>query len=126
MDNELKEVIDSVENDLYQSSTIVAKFPDRQRHGMFYLQNGHLHLFDASNQTHEEIDITALNPKATVDYNGSGVLNAYLSTNEKYILIIASRNAGNTEFGSIVWALMTRSWNSSTEGVSSRRKTAIP
>lgn len=99
VDNELKEVIDSVENDLYQSSTIVAKFPDRQRHGMFYLQNGHLHLFDASNQTHEEIDITALNPKAIVDYNGSGVLNAYLSTNEKYILIIASRNAGNTEFG---------------------------
>ena len=99
VDNELKEVIDSVENELYQSSTIVAKFPDRQRHGMIYLQNGHLHHFDAVSQTHEELDLVALNPKAVVDYGGSGVLNAYLSTNEKYILIIASRNSGNTEFG---------------------------
>ena len=29
VDNSLKEVLDSVENKLYQSSTIVAKFPDR-------------------------------------------------------------------------------------------------
>ena len=34
-----------------------------------------------------------------MDYHGSGVLNAYLSTNSKYIIIIASRNPNNTEFG---------------------------
>ena len=99
VDNELKAVIDSVETELYQSSTIVAKFPDRQRHSMVYLRDGRLHVFDAANQSDKEIDLQELNSKAVVDYEGSGVLNAYLSTNEKYIIIIASRNSGNTEFG---------------------------
>lgn len=99
VDNELKEVIDSVETELYQSSTIVAKFPDRQRHSLVYLRDGHLHVYDAAKQTDQEIDLQKLNSKAVVDYEGSGVLNAYLSTNEKYIIIIASRNPGNTEFG---------------------------
>ena len=99
VDNSLKEVIDSVETELYQSSTIVAKFPDRQRHSMVYLRDGHLHIFDAANLSDSTLDLEKLNAKAIVDYSGSGVLNAYLSTNEKYIIIIASRNAGNTEFG---------------------------
>ena len=99
VDNELKAVIDSVETERYQSSTIVAKFPDRNRHCMVYLRDGRLYFFDALTQEDTEIDLQQLNPKAIVDYEGSGVLNAYLSTNEKYILIIASRNAGNTEFG---------------------------
>ena len=99
VDNELKAVIDSVETERYQSSTIVAKFPDRDRHSMVYLRDGRLYVFDALTQEDTEIDLQQLNPKAIVDYGGSGVLNAYLSTNEKYILIIASRNSGNTEFG---------------------------
>ena len=99
VDNELKAVIDSMETELYQSSTIVAKFPDRQRHSMVYLRDGHLHVYDAASQSDKEVDFQALNSKAVVDYDGSGVLNAYLSTNEKYIIIIASRNSGNTEFG---------------------------
>ncbi len=99
VDNELKAVIDSMETELYQSSTIVAKFPDRERHSMVYLRDGHLHVYDAANLSDKEIDLQALNSKAVVDYEGSGVLNAYLSTNEKYIIIIASRNSGNTEFG---------------------------
>ena len=99
VDNELKAVIDSMETELYQSSTIVAKFPDRERHSMVYLRDGRLHVYDAANLSDKEIDLQALNSKAVVDYEGSGVLNAYLSTNEKYIIIIASRNSGNTEFG---------------------------
>lgn len=99
VDNELKAVIDSMETELYQSSTIVAKFPDRERHSMVYLRDGHLHVYDAASQSDKEIDLQALNSKAVVDYEGSGVLNAYLSTNEKYIIIIAARNSGNTEFG---------------------------
>ena len=99
VDNNLRLVIDSVETELYQSSTIVAKFPDRQRHSLVYLREGHLHIYDAAAQEDKEVDLQALNGKALVDYNGSGVLNAYLSTNENYILLIASRNAGNTEFG---------------------------
>ena len=99
VDNELKAVIDSMETELYQSSTIVAKFPDRERHSMVYLRDGRLHVYDAANLSDKEIDLQALNSKAVIDYEGSGVLNAYLSTNEKYIIIIASRNSGNTEFG---------------------------
>ena len=99
VDNSLKEVIDSMETELYQSSTIVAKFPDRQHHCLVYLREGRLHIYDAAAQEDHEVDLQSINSKALVDYGGSGVLNAYLSTNEKYILIIASRNAGNTEFG---------------------------
>ena len=86
VDNELKAVIDSVETERYQSSTIVAKFPDRDRHSMVYLRDGRLYVFDALTQEDTEIDLQQLNPKAIVDYGGSGVLNA-------------SRNSGNTEFG---------------------------
>lgn len=99
VDNSLKEVLDSVENKLYQSSTIVAKFPDREKHCLYYLQDSHLRIYDAKTNSDTEIDLPALNAKAIVDYNGSGVLSAYLSTNKKHIVIIASRNAGNTEFG---------------------------
>ena len=99
VDNSLKEVLDSVESKLYQNSTIVAKFPDREKHCLYYLQDSHLRIYDAKDNSDKEIDIPALNAKAIVDYNGSGVLSAYLSTNKKFVIIIASRNAGNTEFG---------------------------
>ena len=99
VDNTMKEVIDSVEGKLYQSSTIVAKFPDRQRHCLFYLQDSHLRIFDAEDKSDKEIDLPALNPKAIVDFNGSGVLNAYLSADKNYIIVVASRNSSNTEFG---------------------------
>lgn len=99
VDNTMKEVLDSVESKLYQSSTIVAKFPDREKHCMYYLQDSHLFVYDAKNNTNKEINLPELNAKAIVDFNGSGVLNAYLSTNKKYVIIIASRNAANTEFG---------------------------
>ena len=99
VDNELKAVIDSMETELYQSSTIVAKFPDRQRHCLFYLQDSHLRIFDAEDKSDKEIDLPALNPKAIVDFNGSGVLNAYLSADKNYIIVVASRNSSNTEFG---------------------------
>ncbi|MBO4851942.1 MAG: hypothetical protein J5529_13735 [Prevotella sp.] len=99
VDNTMKEVLDSVESKLYQSSTIVAKFPDREKHCLYYLQDSHLRIFDAKDKSDREIDIPGLNAKAVVDYNGSGVLNAYLSSNKKHIIIIASRTSGNTEFG---------------------------
>lgn len=99
VDNTMKEILDSVESKLYQSSTIVAKFPDREKHCMYYLQDSHLRIFNARDKSDQEINLQELNGKAVVDYNGSGVLNAYLSSNKKHIIIIASRNAGNTEFG---------------------------
>lgn len=99
VDNSMKVVLDSVESKIYQTSTIVAKFPDKERHSLIYLTDGHLYVFDAKTKSESEVDLQALNPKALVDYHGSGVLNAYLSTNSKYIIIIASRNPNNTEFG---------------------------
>jgi hypothetical protein len=56
-------------------------------------------LFDAKDKSDKEIDLPALNGKAIVDFEGSGVLNAYLSTDKEYIVIVASRNSANTEFG---------------------------
>ena len=99
VDNSMKVVIDSVESKMYQTSTIVAKFPDKEHHCLIYLKDGHLYVFDAKTKSENEVDLQQLNSKAIVDYHGSGVLNAYLSTNNKYIIIIASRNPNNTEFG---------------------------
>lgn len=99
VDNSMKVVIDSVESKMYQTSTIVAKFPDREHHCLVYLKDGHLFVFDAKTKSESEVDLQQLNSKAIVDYHGSGVLNAYLSTNNKYIIIVASRNPNNTEFG---------------------------
>ncbi|MBO4659267.1 MAG: hypothetical protein J5637_06565 [Prevotella sp.] len=98
-DNSLREVVDSMEVELVQSSTIVAKFPDKKRHCLLYVQEGKLCVFDAVTKKDSIIDLQQLNPKAIVNYNGSGVLSAYLTPNEHYIVIVAARNAGNTEFG---------------------------
>ncbi len=98
-DNSLKEVVDSMEVELVQSSTIVAKFPDKKRHCLLYLQEGKLCVFDAATKKDSVIELQQLNPKAVVNYSGSGVLSAYLTPNEHYIVIVAARNAGNTEFG---------------------------
>ncbi len=99
VDNSLKEVVDSMEMELYQSSTIVAKFPDKKRHCLIYLNDGKLCVFDANTRRDSVINLTNLNSKALVDYQGSGVLSAYFTPNEHYIVIVAARNAGNTEFG---------------------------
>ena len=40
-----------------------------------------------------------MNPQAAVNYEGSGVLQANISPDDQYIIIVASRDAGNTECG---------------------------
>lgn len=100
VDNTMKEVLDSVEGRLIQrTTTIVAKFPDKEKHCLYYLQENHLYIFDAKDKSNKEINLTELNAKATVDFKGSGVYNACLSANQNYIVIIAARNASNSEFG---------------------------
>ena len=98
-DNSLKEVVDSMEMELYQSSTIVAKFPDKKRHCLLFLRDGKLCVFDAIARRDSVIDLQKLNAKCVVDYRGSGVLSAYLTPNEHYVVLVAARNPGNTEFG---------------------------
>lgn len=100
VDNTMKEVLDSLEGRLLQrSSTIVAKFPDKEKHCLFYLQDNHLYVFDAKDKSDKEINLTELNAKAIVDFKGSGVLNADCSANNNYIVITAARNSANSEFG---------------------------
>ncbi|MBO4822035.1 MAG: hypothetical protein J5548_11315 [Prevotella sp.] len=100
VDNTMKEVLDSVESKLYQrSSTIVAKFPDKEKHCLFYLQENHLFLFDAKDKSNKELNLPELNAKAIVDFKGNGVQSADPSANQNYIIIIAARNPVNSEFG---------------------------
>ena len=100
IDRTVKLEIDSMANEVFQrQATIVAKFPDRKRHGLYYLKEGKLFHYDAADNSDKPLDLMAMNPKAVVDESGSGVLNAYLSPNEKYIIIIASRMSGNKECG---------------------------
>ena len=99
VDGWVKQVLDSMDQEVSLRGTTVAKFPDKDRHYMFYLQDKHLHVFDAQQHTDEIFDIEEENARAVVDYTGSGVLNAYLSPNGKYVIVIASRAPGNSECG---------------------------
>lgn len=99
IDGWTKQVLDSMDQEVSLRGTTIAKFPDKTRHYMLYLQDRYLHLFDAQQHTDEIFDVQGANPRAVVDYTGSGILNAYLSPNEKYVIIIASRAPGNSECG---------------------------
>jgi len=99
VDNWAKQVLDSMDQEVSLRGTTIAKFPEKDRHYMFYLQNKYLHLFDAKAHTDEIFDFEASNARAVVDYTGSGVLNAYLSPNGNYVLVIASRAPNNSECG---------------------------
>ena len=100
VDNTMKEVLDSVEGKLIlRSITVVAKFPDKEKHCLYYLQDNHLYLFDAKDKSSKEINLAELNAKAIVDFKGNGVQSADPSANQNYIIIIAARNAANSEYG---------------------------
>ena len=100
VDNTMKEVLDSVEGKLIlRSTTVVAKYPDKEKHCLYYLQDNHLYIFDAKDKSSKEINLTELNAKAIVDFKGNGVQSADPSANQNYIIIIAARNAANTEYG---------------------------
>lgn len=99
VDHGTKDIIDSMANEVSQTGYVIAKFPERSRHCMYYLQNGHMYEFDALSRDSKEIVLSDLNTAAIVNYEGSGILQANISPDESYIMIIASRNAGNTEEG---------------------------
>ncbi len=98
VDRAMKLTIDSLENKVLQDSKILAKFPDRKRHCLYYLRNNELHYFDGSTRIDSVFSLPQINPLATVDSEG-GILDAYLSTNEQYLVMIVSRKPGNTECG---------------------------
>lgn len=98
IDREMKLRIDSVENNVLKDSKILAKFPDRKRHCLIYLQNNELHYFNGATRVDSTLNLPELNSQAVVDSEG-GILDAYLSTNEQYLVMIVSRKPGNTECG---------------------------
>ena len=55
--------------------------------------------FDALTRDSKEMNLAELNSAAIVNYEGSGILQANISPDESYIMIVASRNPGNTECG---------------------------
>lgn len=99
IDHSSQEVIDSMANEVSQSGYVIAKFPERDRHCMYYLLGGHLFVFDALTRNEQELNLSDMNPQAAVNYEGSGVLQANISPDDQYIIIVASRDAGNTECG---------------------------
>ncbi len=99
VDHGTKDIIDSMANEVSLSGYVIAKFPERSRHCMYYLQDGHMYEFDAFTRDSKEMDLAALNSQALVNYEGSGILQANISPDESYIMIVASRNPSNTECG---------------------------
>ena len=99
VDHGTKDIIDSMANEVSLSGYVIAKFPERSRHCMYYLQDGRMYEFDALTRDSKELDLTAMNSQALVNYEGSGILQANISPDESYIMIVASRNSSNTECG---------------------------
>ena len=98
VDRAMKLRIDSVENNVLKDSKILAKFPDRKRHCLIYIRNNELHYYNGDSQVDSILNLPELNPQAVVDKEG-GILDALLSTNEQYLMMIVSRKPGNTECG---------------------------
>ena len=73
------EVFDSLSNMLPKGSIVVARFPDEERHCMYYLNSGILYYFDGKQKNLEEVMISGVD-------NGS-VESALLEKEEKYISI---------------------------------------
>ena len=73
------EVFDSLSNMLPKGSIVVARFPDAERHCMYYLNSGILYYFDGKQKNLEEVLISGVD-------NGS-VESALLDKEEKYISI---------------------------------------
>ena len=98
IDRAMKLRIDSVENSVLKDSKILAKFPDRKRHCLIYIRNNELHYYNGASQVDSVLNLPELNPQAVVDNEG-GILDALMSTNEQYLVMIVSRKPGNTECG---------------------------
>ena len=134
IDRTMKLRIDSVENLVLKDSKILAKFPDRKRHCLLYLQNNELHYFNGASRVDSTLHLPELNSQAVVDSEG-GILDAYLSTNEQYLVMIVSRKPGNTECGLYRLDIATRQLDVIDQGevvrekdgfkVTSGRRTAI-
>ena len=73
------EVFDSLSNMLPKGSIVVARFPDEERHCMYYLNSGILYYFDGKQKNLEEVMISGVD-------NGS-VESALLDKEEKFISI---------------------------------------
>ena len=73
------EVFDSLSNMLPKGSIVVARFPDEERHCMYYLNSGILYYFDGKQKNLEEVMISGVD-------NGS-VESAMLDKDEKFISI---------------------------------------
>jgi len=77
----VEEAIDSINNYLPDKSIVVARFPDEQRHGLYYLNSGVMYFFDAKTKNLEEIGISGI--------NSGNIQTARLTEDEKFIMIQA-------------------------------------
>jgi len=73
------ESMDSLCNYLKEGTVIVARFPDEERHGLYYLNSGVLYFFDGKNKNLEEIAISGV--------ESGNIKTARLTPDEKYISI---------------------------------------
>lgn len=107
----IAEVIDSMASEV-NTENIVARFPDKERHCLYYLDEGHLYKFDALDRKIQDINPRKLNKEALVNYDADGIVKATLSPDEKYIIIIATiDNSDEDNVKSGLYRLNTQSMN---------------
>lgn len=74
------EVFDSLTTILPKGSEVIARFPDKERHCMYYQNSGMLYYFDGKQKNLEEVTISGIP-------NGN-IVSSRLDAEEKYIMIV--------------------------------------
>lgn len=86
--------IDSMEQKLPSGTGFVAKFPDKRRHCMFYLNGGHLYKFDGVTKRLDEVTFGSLTEETAIYYNdndiNAGINEAVLSPDNEFIILTAT------------------------------------
>lgn len=99
--NAVSDAIDSMEQKLPSGTGFVAKFPDKRRHCLFYLNGGHLYKFDAVTKRLDEVSFTSLTEETAIYYNDNdidaGIREAVLSPDKEYIMLTAKVAAGGSD-----------------------------
>jgi|GEM_PF-1632325 len=76
-----REVLDSLSTMLPKGSEVVARFPDDERHCMYYLNSGVLYYFDSHLKNLEEVNVSGI--------PSGNIVSARLTIDEKYINVVA-------------------------------------
>ena len=96
---QLSEQLDSIAAHLDDSTKIVSRISNDTQYGIVYMKGGRIYLYDAVENTTNEINPYKMNVAARVSQSDGGILTARVDADENYILMVAAIGPKSTERG---------------------------